>query len=130
MLKVDLQMRWDDVGAEAGTRFSASADAVEGYGGRGVDGTAFHPASGYLFRDQDGDRWWMIFQSYSDSHAHGDQVLGDILACSASYDEMVQVRVLASGVRRADAEAAFRKRAPFSYEQAVHAARLVPHSAP
>jgi hypothetical protein len=127
-VEVGFLMRWDDAGAEAGTRFSASADAVEGYGGRGVDGTAFLPRAGYLFRDEAGGTWWVIFQALPDSGLHRDQVLGDILACSASYDEMVQVRVLASGVRRADAEAAFRQRAPFRYEEAVDTARLVPRS--
>ena len=103
-------MRWDDGDAEAGIRFSASADAVEGYGGHGVDGIAFAPRSGYLFRDEAGDTWWVIFQPFSDSGFHGDQVLGkNILACSAAYDEVVHVKVLASGVRRADAEAAFRQ---------------------
>jgi len=123
-------MRWDNGGAETGTKFSAAADAVEGYGGRGVDGTAFLPRAGYLFRDEAGGTWWVIFQPLPHSGLHRDQVLGDILACSASYDEMVHVKVLASGVRRTDAEAAFRQRAPFSYEEAVDAARLVPRRVP
>lgn len=119
-------MHWQDGQAEAGIRFSASADSVEGYGGRGVEGTAFAPRAGYLFRDEAGDTWWIIFQPFSDSGLHRDQELGDILACSAAYDEVVHVRVLASGVRRADAEAAFRQRSPFTYEEAAEVARLVP----
>jgi hypothetical protein len=121
-------MRWDDGDAQAGIRFSASADAVEGYDGRGVEGLAFTPRAGYLFRDEAGDTWWIIFQPFSGSGFQGDQILGDILACSAAYDEVVHVRVLASGVRRADAEAAFRQGAPFRYEEAAEAARLVPRA--
>ncbi|WP_395405673.1 hypothetical protein ACHMXB_22340 (plasmid) [Arthrobacter sp. UC242_113] len=121
-------MRWDDRDTEGGIRFSAAAGSVEGYDGRGVDGMAFTPRAGYLFRDQAGDTWWVIFQPYSDRGFHEDQVLGDILACSAAYDEMVHVRVLAHGVRRADAEAAFRQGSPFRYEEAVEVARRVPHA--
>lgn len=123
-------MRWDDGLAEAGTRFSASPDAVEGYGGRGVDGPAFPSRRGHLFRDDAGASWWVIFQPLPDSDFHGDQFLGDILACSASYDEVVRVKVLAARVHRADAVAAFRQRAPGTYEDAAAASRLVPHGVP
>ena len=103
---------------------------VVGYGGRGVDGDAFLPRAGLLFRDETGGTWWVIFQPLQDSVVQGDQAVGDILACSASYDDMVQVRVLASSVGRADAAAAFRQRAPFRYEEAVGAARAVPRRVP
>jgi hypothetical protein len=120
-------MRWDDGNAEGRIRFSASAHAVEGYGGRGVDGMAFAPRAGYLFRDHADNTWWIVFQPYSDPGFHGDQVFGDILACSAAYDEVVHVSVLASGVRRADAEAAFRQGSPITYEEAVEVTRQVRH---
>lgn len=51
----------------AGVRFAVVSRAVEGYGGRGVDGTAYRPPSGYLFLDKSGDTWWIIFQEFPDS---------------------------------------------------------------
>lgn len=109
-------------------RFVASPDAVEGYEGRGVEGAAYLPPAGSLFRDAAGDTWWIIFQLSPGSGSHGSKVRGDVLACSAAYDELVHVRVLASDVLRADADAAFRENAPSSYEEAVEVAASIPRA--
>ncbi|UKA53396.1 hypothetical protein LFT45_16945 [Arthrobacter sp. FW305-BF8] len=123
-------MRWTKgLREEGGIRFSAQPDEVEGYGGRGVDGSAVTTAAGYLLRDEAGDAWRVIFQPYPESSSHGDRVIGDILACSESHDEVVHVRLLASGVRWADATAAFRQDAPVRYEDAARVASTVPRAA-
>ncbi|MFP3462059.1 hypothetical protein R5O87_14525 [Arthrobacter globiformis] len=123
-------MRWNKgLREEGGIRFAAPPDAVEGYGGRGVDGFAITTAAGYLFRDEAGDPWWIIFHPYPESVSHGDRARGDILACSESHDDVVHVRLLASDVQRGDAEAAFRLSAPLGYEDAVEVAGRVPRAA-
>lgn len=113
----------------AGLRFAAVPQAVEGYGARGVDGTAYRPPGGYLFLDKFGDTWWIIFQEFPDAGSHGPRAQGDVLGCSESHEEMVHVRVLASNVNRADADAAFRKNTPSSYEEAVEVASRIPRAA-
>lgn len=110
-------------------RFAALPQAVEGYGGRGVDGTAYRPPGGYLFLDKSGDTWWIVFQEFPDTGSHGPLAQGDVLSCGESHDELVHVRVLASNVNRADADAAFRKNAPASYEEAVEVASRIPRAA-
>jgi hypothetical protein len=115
-------MGWNQGQAEGGLRFAASPDTVQGYEGRGVEGAAYRPPAGYLFRDVSGDTWWIIFQMSPDMGSNGPKVRGDVLACSAASDELVHVRVLASDVLRVDADAAFRQNAPFSYEEALEVA--------
>jgi hypothetical protein len=109
-------------------RFAASPGAVEGYEGRRVEGAAYRPPAGYLFRDEAGDTWWIIFQISPDPGSHGSEVRGDVLACSAAHEELVHVRVLASDVLRVDADAAFRQDAPFSYEAAVKVSASIPRA--
>ena len=46
-----------------GARFAALPESVSGYGGRGINGSAYSSGHGHLFRDADGGDWWMIFQS-------------------------------------------------------------------
>jgi hypothetical protein len=121
-------MAWHQGDTEGGVRFAAPQEAVEGYEGRGVEGPVYHPRAGYLFRDEAGATWWIIFQIYSDSRSHGSKVRGDILACSAAYDELVHVQVLAFDVLRADADAAFRQHTPFTYEEAVEVATSIPRA--
>ncbi|BCW35433.1 hypothetical protein StoSoilA2_14890 [Arthrobacter sp. StoSoilA2] len=113
---------------DGGVRFAAPPDSVEGYGGRGVDGAAYRPPGGYLFRDNAGDTWWIIFQVSSDPASHGPNVRGDVLGCSESYEELVHVRVLAADVLRVDADAAFRQKLPSSYEEAANVAAGIPRA--
>ena len=113
----------------AGLRFAATPEAVEGYSGRGVDGTAYRPPGGYLFRDQAGDNWWIIFQELPHTASQRSSVHGDVLGCSESHDELVHVRVLASNVTRADADAAFRQKIPSSYEEVAAVAARIPRAA-
>src|SRR6478735_8867863 len=101
-------MRWDESPEDRGrVKFAAAAEAVEGYGGRGLNGRALQPASGYLFPDQDGEGWWVVFQPWPSAGPEAHRVPGDVLACNDSYGDMVHVVVLASGVWEDDAEAAF-----------------------
>lgn len=113
---------------DGGLRFAAPPDSVEGYGGRGVDGAAYRPPAGYLFRDEEGDAWWIIFQVSPGPGSHGAKVRGDVLGCSEAYDELVHVRVLAADVLRADADAAFRQQSPSSYEEAANVAAGIPRA--
>src|SRR5690349_16403057 len=108
--------------ADGGLRFAAAQASVEGYGGRGVDGEAYRPPDGFLFRDEAGNTWWIIFQVSPDPGSHGPKDRGDVLGCSESYDELVHVRVLATDVLRVDADAAFRQHSPSSYEEAANVA--------
>ena len=121
-------MVWHQKDGEGGVRFAAPPDSVEGYGGRGVDGAAYSSSAGYLFNDKAGDTWWIIFQIPPDSGSHGSKVRGDVVACSAAYDELVHVRVLAADVLRNHADAAFRQKAPFSYEEAAEVAASIPRA--
>jgi hypothetical protein len=123
-----MRMGWDQGQPDGGLRFAASPDAVEGYEGRGVEGAAYRPPAGHLFRDEAGNTWWIIFQVSPDPGSHGSKVRGDVLACSAASDEVVHVRVLASDVLRLDADVAFRQDAPFSYEAAVKVAASIPRA--
>lgn len=123
-------MGWHQGDTDGGVRFVASPDAVEGYGGRGVEGAAYRPPAGSLFRDAAGATWWIIFQISPGSGSHGSKVRGDVLACSAAYDELVHVRVLASDVLRVNADAAFRQDALLSYEAAVEVAASIPRADP
>ena len=110
-----------------GARFAALPDSVSGYGGRGVNGTAYSSRHGHLFRDGDGADWWIIFQPAAESGHASDSAYGDVLACSESLGDVVHVRVLAAAVRRRDADAAFRAGAPTTYgEAAAVAAGLSP----
>ncbi|MDQ0800019.1 hypothetical protein [Arthrobacter sp. SLBN-112] len=123
-------MRWDEAPEDRGkVKFAAAAGAVEGYGGRGLNGRALHPATGYLFPDQDGEGWWVIFQPWPPSGAHPHKVPGDILACNDSYGDMVHVVVLAAGVWEDDAEAAFRANVPLTLADAARVAATVAHVA-
>jgi hypothetical protein len=122
-------MSWHQGDGEGGVRFAAPPEAVEGYDGRGVEGAAYCPPAGYLFRDEAGDTWWIIFQMSPQAGSLRSQARGDVLACSASYDELVHVRVLASDVLRVEADTAFRQNAPSSYEEAVEVASRIPRAA-
>ena len=123
-------MRWDEAPEDRGrVKFAAAADAIEGYGGRGLNGHALHPARGYLFPDQDGEGWWVIFQPWPSPGSPGRNVPGDILACNDSYGDMVHVVVLAAGVWEDDAEAAFRADLPSSLADAARVAATVAHVA-
>lgn len=121
-------MGWHQGDAGGGVRFAAPPEAVEGYDGRGVEGAAYRPRAGYLFRDGAGATWWIIFQVAPGPGSHGSKVRGDVLACSAAYDELVHVRVLAPDVLRVDADAAFRQNSPFSYEEAAEVAARIPRA--
>ena len=121
-------MGWHQGDTEGGVRFAASPDTVEGYEGRGVEGVAYRPPAGYLFKDDAGATWWVIFQMSPDAGSHGSKVRGDVLACSAAYNELVHVRVLASDVLRVNADAAFRQNAPCSYEEAAEVAASIPRA--
>src|SRR6478752_10024703 len=121
-------MRWDESPEDRGrVKFAAAAEAVEGYGGRGLNGRALQPASGYLFPDQDGEGWWVVFQPWPSAGTAAHKVPGDILACNDSYGDMVHVVVLAAGVWEDDAESAFRDKAPASLADAARVAASVPH---
>ena len=123
-------MRWDETPEDRRrVKFAATARSVEGYGGRGVNGRALHPAS-YLFPDQNGEPWWIIFQPAPSSGTPGHKVPGDILACNDSYGDMVHVVVLATGVWEDDAEAAFRANVPSTLADAVRVAGTVSRRAP
>lgn len=121
-------MGWHQRDPEGGVRFAASPGAVEGYEGRRVEGAAYRPPAGYLFTDEAGATWWIIFQISPDPGSHGSEVRGDVLACSAAHQERVHVRVLASDVLRVDADAAFRQNPPSSYEEAVEVAASIPRT--
>jgi hypothetical protein len=124
-------MRWDESPEDRGrVKFSAAAGSVEGYGGRGINGRALHPAAGYLFPDREGRQWWVIFQPWPSPGQHGHKIPGDILACDDSYDDMVHVVVLAVGVWEDDAEAAFRAYVPSSLEEAARVAVSVSRRGP
>ncbi|MHC6593459.1 hypothetical protein [Arthrobacter sp. C152] len=124
------QMRWDEKPEDRGrVRFAASAESVEGYGGRGLNGRALHPKAGYLFPDRYGEPWWVIFQPSPDQDGQGRKVPGDILACNDSYGDMVHVLVLAAGVCEDDAEAAFRAHVPSTLADAARVAAGVPVAA-
>ncbi|QDG62518.1 hypothetical protein [Pseudarthrobacter sp. NIBRBAC000502771] len=121
-------MRWDESPEDRGrVKFAAAAEAVEGYGGRGLNGRALQPASGYLFPDQDGEGWWVVFQPWPSAGPEAHRVPGDVLACNDSYGDMVHVVVLASGVWEDDAEAAFRSHRPSSLADAARVAASVAH---
>ena len=123
-------MRWDEVPEDRGrVRFAAAAEAVQGYGGRALNGRALHPAAGYLFPDRYGEGWWVIFQPWPDQAGQGRKVRGDILACNDSYGDMVHVLVLAAGVWEDDAEAAFGANVPSSLGDAARVAATVGHVA-
>lgn len=109
----------------AGLRFAASAENVEGYGGRGVDGIAYRPPGDYLFKDKSGSAWWIIFHPFRTDDPHTESGRGDVLACSESHEELVHVRVLAASVSRAEADAAFRGKTPSSYEEAEKVAARI-----
>ncbi|MDQ0767913.1 hypothetical protein QF031_000662 [Pseudarthrobacter defluvii] len=122
-------MRWDETPEDRGrVRFAAPAGSVEGYGGRGVNGHALHPAGHYLFPDHDGGDWWVIFQARPSARLRGHRVAGDILACSDSPGDMVHVMVLAANVWEDDAEAAFRADVPSRLEDAARVAAGVPRA--
>lgn len=121
-------MGWHQGDTEGGVRFAALPDAVEGYEGRGVEGAAYRPRADYLFRDESGATWWIIFQRSPDSGPHESKVRGEVLGCSAAHNEPVHVRVLASDVLRIDADVAFRQNSPFSYEEAVEVAASIPRA--
>src|SRR6476660_902160 len=111
-------MRWDESPEDRGrVKFAAAAEAVEGYGGRGLNGRALQPASGYLFPDQDGEGWWVVFQPWPSAGPSAHKVPGD----------MLDVVVLAAGVWEDDAKAAFRDKAPASLADAARVAASVPH---
>lgn len=112
----------------AGFRFAAVPGNVEGYGGRGVDGAAYRPPGGYYFLDKAGAPWWVIFQEFPEAGPRGPQVHGDVLGCCESHEDLVHVRVLAPNVNRADADAAFRKNPPSTYEEAVEVASRIPRA--
>jgi hypothetical protein len=114
----------------AGLRFAAAPEDVEGYDGRGVDGIAYRPPGGYLFRDKSGGTWWIIFHEFLDDDSHKSRGRGDVLGCSESHEELVHVRVLASNVKRVEADAAFRQNTPSSYEDAVNVAARIPQAGP
>lgn len=123
-------MRWDEAPDDRGrVRFAAAAAEVEGYGGRGVNGRALHPAGSYLFPDRYGEGWWVIFQPWPSPGGPGHRVPGDILACNDSSGDMVHVLVLAAGVWEDDAEAAFRANVPVSLADAARVAATVAHAA-
>lgn len=107
-------------------KFAALPGAVTGYGGRGLDGTAYSSRDGYLFEDSREDTWWIIFQPSPGSGFSTLDARGDVLACSAAHGEPVTVRVLAGDVARRDADAAFRENTPFTYEDAVAVATGIP----
>lgn len=121
-------MSWHQGDGEGGVRFAAPPDSVEGYDGRGVDGAAYFPRGGYLFADDAGDPWWVIFQISPGTGPRRSQVRGDVLGCSAVHDEVVHVRVLAADVLRVDADAAFRQNAPLSFEEAAGVAARLPRA--
>ena len=101
-----------------GLRFAAAPATVEGYGGLGVDGIAYRPPGGYLFKDKSGRAWWIIFHPLPTDDPHTSRRRGDVLACSDSHEELVHVRVLAANVSCTEADAAFRDNTPSSYEEA------------
>ncbi|MGM9473512.1 hypothetical protein ACS5PJ_16105 [Pseudarthrobacter sp. YS3] len=114
----------------AGLRFAAAAGNVEGYGGRGVDGIAYRPPGDYLYKDNSGGAWWIVFHQFQTVDPRTSRRRGDVLACSESHGELVHVRVLAANVSRAEADAAFRENTPSSYEEAVRVAARIPTGLP
>ena len=78
--------------------------------GDAVEGDLLRGLAGYLFKDAQGQRWWVMFSSQE----------GQILACANVDDEEEEeVRVLARNVSRAKAEEAFRQFPPSSLEEAA-----------
>lgn len=123
-------MRWDDAPEDRGrVKFAAAAETVEGYGGRGLNGRALRSAADYLFPDQDGEDWWVIFQPWPSTGPHGHKDPGDILACNDSQGDMVHVIVLAAGVREDDAAASFRTHVPVTLADAAQVAAGLAHVA-
>jgi len=110
----------------SGVQYMALPGAVAGYGDRGVEGAAYGSRGGYLFRDNSGDGWWIIFQRSADDVSSRARVHGDVLACSASHGEAVRILVLAADVLQHDADAAFREGAPSSFEDAAGVAAGIP----
>lgn len=102
-----------------GARFAALPGTVSGYGGRGVNGAAYSSRHSHLFKDAADDSWWIIFQPSADSGHAAGPAYGDVLACSESLGDVVHVRVLAAAVLRKEADAAFRDKAPATYDEAV-----------
>ncbi|MEZ2390215.1 hypothetical protein AB6813_11820 [bacterium RCC_150] len=111
-----------------GIRFAAAAGSVSGYGGRGVDGSAYSSSEGFLFTDGLGKSWWIVFQPWEVTGSSGAGDRGDILGCSAGYGEVVHVRVLAKDVLRDDADGVFTVLRPATYEEAVRAAASISRS--
>lgn len=107
-----------------GVRYLGLPGTVSDYGGRGVEGTAYGSRDGHLFRDDSGERWWVIFRRSTDVVPSRALIHGDVLACSAAHDEQVRVKELAADVLQTDADAAFREAAPSSFEEAAGLASL------
>jgi hypothetical protein len=119
-------MNWREAGGAGGVRFAAPPEEVADFQGRGVYGAAYLPRGGILFKDADGDPWWVIFQETPGTDTRHTHVRGDVLACTATHDELVHVRVLAADVLQVDADAAFRQDAPVSLEDAADVAARIP----
>lgn len=102
-----------------GAYFAAMPESVSGYGGRGINGSAYSSGQGHLFKDEAGGTWWIIFQPAAETGHAGQPAYGDVLACSEALGDVVHVRVLAATVLRKDADAAFRAGAPATYGEAV-----------
>lgn len=110
----------------AGIRYAAPAGTVTEHDDRRVEGTAYRSRGGYLFKDSSGDDWWIIFRRSTDGVSLRALVRGDVLACSASHEGKVQVRVLATGVLQHDADTGFREGTPSSFEEAAGLAASIP----
>jgi len=110
----------------AGIRYVAPAGTVTDYDDRAVEGSAYRSRGGYLFKENSGDDWWMIFRRSTGGVSSRALVRGDVLACSAAHGEKARVRVLATDVLQSDADAAFRKAAPSSFEDAALLAVSIP----
>lgn len=94
--------------------------------GDAVEGDLLRGAHGYLFRDAQGQQWWVMFavpRQRQGREAGSPSRQGQILACAnVEDDEAEEVVVLAEGVSKEAAEDGFRRQQPGSFEEAARVA--------
>lgn len=89
-----------------------------------IEGHAYRGKYGYLFRDSEGVGWWIIFAARARGGAVTVSTAGDVVACARMDEEgTMRVRVLASAISRQDADEAFQRTPPDSFEAAAALAR-------
>lgn len=95
---------------------------------RDIEGNAYRSRDGYLFKDSEGVGWWIFFAAHARGGVRGP-VAGDVMACARMDEEgAMRVTVLAGDVLRDDADAAFNRTPPASFEAAAAIARELPRA--